>query len=131
MILLPFAINPHGRWGPITQHFLLHSETNLEYKFNTTRPNAKPMFHKVTTDPCPLEILQTADHIWKSTKQRNFFGYSYTAPTPSIFTIQQLGLGITKAFTTHIKNAIKNYTPYKHTEGTTHTHNTDVQLDKN
>ena len=30
-----------------------------------------------------------------------------TSPTPSIFTTQQLGLGITKAFATHIKNSDK------------------------
>jgi hypothetical protein len=125
MILLPFAIDPFGRWGPILQNFLLRSETNLEYKFHATRPNAKIMFHKATSDPCPLGILRTADHVWKHTKQRNFFGYSYAAPTPSTFTIQQLGLGITKAFTTHIRNAIKHSTPHQHTgETTIHTHNT-------
>ena len=125
MILLPFAIDPFGRWGPILQNFLLRSETTLEYKFHATRPNAKIMFHKATSDPCPIGILRTADHVWKHTKQRNFFGYSYTAPTPSIFTIQQLGLGTTKALTTHIRNAIKHSTPHQNTgETTTHTHNT-------
>jgi hypothetical protein len=32
---------------------------------------------------------------------------SDTAPSPSVYTIQKLGLGITKAFTTHIRNATK------------------------
>jgi hypothetical protein len=40
-------------------------------------------------------------------KTGGFFGFSYTSPTPTIFTTQQLGLGITKAFATHIKNAEK------------------------
>jgi hypothetical protein len=72
LILLPFAIDPFGRWGPILQNFLLRSETTLEYKFHATRPNAKIMVHKATSDPCPLGILRTADHVWKHTKQRNF-----------------------------------------------------------
>ena len=32
-----------------------------------------------------------------------------TVPTPSIHTLQQLGLGITKAFSLHIRNATKQY----------------------
>jgi hypothetical protein len=32
-----------------------------------------------------------------------------TYRTPSIYTIQQLGLGITKAFSTHIRNATRSY----------------------
>jgi hypothetical protein len=53
----------------------------------------------------PHRILQKADYIWKLTKERDSFGQTHTVPTPS--TIQQLGLGITTAFTTHIQNAIK------------------------
>ena len=46
--------------------------------------------------------------MWKLNKTKQFFGNSYTSPTPSIYTIQQLGLGITKAFSTHIRNATKS-----------------------
>ncbi len=70
----------------------------------------------------PLGILLMADHTWKKTKQRNFFGHSYMAPTSSIYTIQKLGLGITKALTTHIRNAIKNSSPQHHRTGNTNTH---------
>jgi hypothetical protein len=124
MILLPFAIDPHGRWGPILENFLSHSSTNLEYKFNANRPNAKIMFTRATTEPCPLGILRTADHIWKQNKQQQFFGFSYTSPTPSIYTTQKLGLGITKAFTTHIRNATKNCNPNQ--SGTTTHTTTDI-----
>lgn len=82
MILLPFIIDPHGWWGPILQNFLYHAETTLEYQFYASRPNAKIMFHRATTNRCPLGILKTADNIWKQKKQRTFFGHSYTAPTP-------------------------------------------------
>ncbi len=110
MVLLPFAIDPHGRWGPILQHFLSLSDKALDYNFPQHRPNARNMFTISTTYPCPIGILRTADSIWKSNKMQQFFGYSYSSPTPSIFTIQQLGLGSTKAFTAHICNATRPLT---------------------
>ena len=110
MILLPIAIDPHGRWGPMTENFLRLSSASLHYTFRPDRQNASIMFAKATTPPCPLGILKTADAIWKTTKQRPFFGYSHTSPTPSIFTIQKLGLGITKAFALHIRNATRKVT---------------------
>jgi len=107
MILLPFAIDPHGRFGLILTHFLFQPTAQLAFDFPTSRPNAQIMFAKSTNSPSPIGILRTADSLWKQSKQRSFFGHSYTAPTPSIFTIQQIGLGITKAFTTHIRNATR------------------------
>ena len=83
------------------------STTRLEYTFRKTRPYAQHMFTRATTSPNPNGILRSADSIWKQNKNRTFYGYSYTAPTPSITTTQQLGLGITKAYTTHIRNATK------------------------
>ena len=108
MVLLPFAIDPHGRWGQITENFLTRTtKSKLEYTFRRTRPYAQRMYARATTSPSPNGILQTADKIWKETKNRTFYGHSYTTPTPSITTIQQLGLGITKAFATPIRNATK------------------------
>jgi hypothetical protein len=53
MVLLPFAINPHGCWGPILDHFLLQSSGNLQYTFPTNRPNAinNVCYIKYTTQP--------------------------------------------------------------------------------
>ena len=107
MILPPIAIDPHGRWGPITENFLNLLDRELNYTFPSHRPNATTMFMKSTRAPCPIGILRTADKLWKLSKTRQFFGRSYTAPTPSIYTIQQMGLGITKAFAVHIRNATK------------------------
>ncbi len=108
-ILLPFAIDPLGRWGPITTTFLQGNKSSIQYTFQKTRNNAALMFQQATSTPCPLGILRTADANWKQNKNRNFFGFSHTAPTPAIHTMQQLGLGITKAFSIHIRNASKEF----------------------
>ena len=80
------------------------------------------MAYKATHSPCPTGILNTADTIWKHNKSRTFFGYSYTAPTPSIHTIQQLGLGITKGFSILLRNAIRISTPHPATLPTSCNH---------
>ncbi len=131
MILIPFAIDPHGRWGPIFDNFLFNSKCSSNYTFPESRPNAKLMFCRATTQPCPLGILKTADHIWKNTKNRQFFGYSYTAPSPSLYTIQKLGLGITKAFTTHIRNATKDCKQEPCQRGSPYTRNSNTQFTHN
>jgi hypothetical protein len=33
MVLLSFVIDPHGRWGPILQHFLSFLDKALDYNF--------------------------------------------------------------------------------------------------
>ncbi len=111
MILLPLALDQHGRWGPIMNNFLTSSSTPLSYDFRR-HPNAQTMAYRATHDPCPIGILRTADAIWKANKTRTFYGHSYTAPTPSIYTIQQLGLGITKGFSILLRNATKISTPH-------------------
>jgi hypothetical protein len=83
----------------------MHNTWTIIYQ--NTKPNAAAMLSRITSHPCPIGILKTADSLWKTNKTRKFYGYSYTSPTPSIYTTQQLGLGITKAFATHIKNAAK------------------------
>ena len=115
MILLPFTLDSHGRLGPIMNNFLIPSSTPLNYTFMAHLPNAQKMAYKATHDPCPIGILRTADAIWKQNKTRTFYGYSYTAPTPSIYTIQQLGLGITKGFTILLRNATKISRPHSTT----------------
>lgn len=108
MVLIPIALDPFARLGPMAQNFLNLTTQNLNYEFPPNKPNARTMFRRATTHPCPIGILKTADKMWKLNKTKQFFGNSYTSPTPSIYTIQQLGLGITKAFSTHIRNATKS-----------------------
>ena len=107
-ILLPFTLDPFGLLGPIAQRFLSKATTTIDpITFPRSRPNARIMHHRATTHPSPSSILQSADAAWKLNPTRRFFGYSYTAPTPQIHTLQQLGLGITKAFTLHLRNATR------------------------
>jgi hypothetical protein len=40
MVLLPFAIDPHGRWRPILQHFLSLLDKALDYNFPQHQLNA-------------------------------------------------------------------------------------------
>jgi hypothetical protein len=71
-------------------------------KFKKHRPNAKAMYERATSTPAPCGILNEADNNWKQAQKtqpttRRFFGNSYMAPTPSITTIQQIGIGIAHA----------------------------------
>ena len=73
-------------------------------QFKINRPNAKAMYERATSIPAPSGILLEADHNWKHTQQtqstrRRFFGHSCMAPTPSITTTQQIGIGITHTLT--------------------------------
>jgi hypothetical protein len=63
------------------------------------------MYSKITTFPSPKGILKLADHNWKISKAGPFYGHSYSAPTPTIHTLQQFGLTIIKAFAIHIRYA--------------------------
>ena len=84
MLLIPIALDPFGRWGPITQNWLFQTTRNLQYHFRNNKQQAAIMFSKITKHPCPIGILRTADAYWKGNKTRTFYGYSYTSPTPSI-----------------------------------------------
>jgi hypothetical protein len=104
-ILLPFVIDPHGNWGPIMKNFLFPTTIDTHPTFPTNRPYATIMYHQATKSPSPTALLQTADRFWQQSKTRPFFGHSYTTPTPLIHTIQQMGLGTSKAFAKHLRNS--------------------------
>ena len=107
-VLLPWAIDPHGRWGPIFENFLFHHRPRAPQKpFAANRPNAQLMLARISQTPCPAGIIPTATAIWKMTKSRQFYGHSHLAPMPREHTIQQLGLGITKAFALQIRLATR------------------------
>ena len=127
MILLPFAIDPHGRLGPVFNNFLYQSSTPIDLKFQRHLPNAQTMAYRAVHEPSPIGILHTADNNWKHNKTRPFFGHSHTSPTPSIYTIQHLGSGITKGFATLIRNGTKISTPQSATHySPTHTQTQDL-----
>jgi hypothetical protein len=101
MNLLPFTINPWAQFGPMLQSFLSTLRCPQQKDWHPDCPYATLMYERASTPPCSLGILTYADIQWsnsKSISRRTFFGNSYTAPTPSLHTIQLMGLGITKAF---------------------------------
>jgi hypothetical protein len=81
MVLLPFAFDPLGRFGPILRHFLLNSTPHQHLDFHPSRPNATKMYKRIMTFPCPKGILPLADHQWTHSRTREFFGHSYSSPT--------------------------------------------------
>ncbi len=97
MVLLPFAIDSFGRFGPILRHFLFNTAPRQHITFHPSRPNATKMYKRIMTLPCPKGVLPLADHHWIHTRTREFFGHSYSSPTPSITTLQNIGLCISKA----------------------------------
>jgi hypothetical protein len=107
MLLLSFAIDPLGCFGPILQHFLFNIPPTLQ--FPPSKPNATKMYNRIMHFPSPKGILNLAKHNWSNSKSQQFYGYSYSAPTPTIATIQQLGFTISKAFTHHIRYASRKF----------------------
>jgi hypothetical protein len=94
-ILLPFAIDPHGQWGPITQSFLSTPMTPSDtLHLPISRPHANTMYHQATTFPAPSNILHSANEYWKCNKTQRYYGHSHNAPTAEIHTLPNLGLGI-------------------------------------
>ena len=109
MTLLPFAIDPFGRLGPLARAFLFGTAPTHALTFPPSRPHAFEMHRRVTSFPSPIGIFPHADHAWSTTRTRRFFGHSFTAPTPSITTLQHLGLCICKSFASHIRYASKKF----------------------
>ena len=65
------------------------------------------MYKRATSIPAPCGILFEEDNNWKQIQKtqsttRRFFGHSYMAPTSSITTIQQIGVGIAHAYSSSL-----------------------------
>jgi hypothetical protein len=106
MVLIPFTIDPWARFGPMLQSFLTTTHHPRQKPWHTShtnnkyhRHNANLMYKCASQPPCPLGILTSADIRWTqsaSPTSRAFFGNSYTAPTPSLHTLQLIGLAYLK-----------------------------------
>jgi hypothetical protein len=105
IVLIPLAVDPHGRLGPMFNGFLFDTIPPQPPKLQASKPNAKRMYNIATSYPCPRGIVTSACINWKRNKRRKFFGHSYTAPTPKEYTMQQIGLTFTKAFALHLRKS--------------------------
>jgi hypothetical protein len=119
MALIPFTIDPWARFGPMLQAFLTTTHHPHQKPWCTTRtntkyhpPNTNLMYEQASQPPCPLGIFTSADLHWSqsaSPTRQTFFGNSYTAPTPSLYTLQLLGLIISTAFSSLLCNATRTF----------------------
>ena len=80
--------------------------------FCPERPKATIVHRRITTHPALLRVVNTATVRWTANRQRAFFGYSYTAPTPCKYILQKLGPGIIKAFLLHLGNSFRKLEKY-------------------
>ena len=109
IILIPWAVDPHGRLGPMFWNFLLHCQPRVHPTFKNNRYYASVMYDRAVNAPCPTGILTTASVFWQQSNPKSFYGHSYTAPTPKEFALGKIGLAITKAYALHIRNANKKF----------------------
>jgi len=103
MLLIAFAIDPLGRFGPLLQNFLFGQHSAPQLWFPPSRPNATQMYNKFLQYPSPKGILLLANHNRSLYPTRRFYRHSYLAPTPSITTVQSLGVSLIKAFANHVR----------------------------
>jgi hypothetical protein len=106
-VLIPAAVSPYGRWGPMFHNFLFGKLTHRQKKFRLNRPNATRMYHRSIAHPCPIGIVPLAHATWKKEKPKSqlFYGNSHTVPTPKEYLLQELGLVLSNAIAIHIRHA--------------------------
>jgi hypothetical protein len=109
MLPILYAIDPLGRFGPLLQNFLFSQHPAPQLPFPPSRPNATQIYTKLLQYPSPKGILLLANHNWSLHPTRRFNGHSYLAPTPSITTVQSLGVSWTKLFAHHIRCASRKF----------------------
>ena len=119
MVLIPFNIDPWARFGPMLQAFLTTTHHPCQKPWCTThtnnkyhRRNANIMYKCASQPPCPFGIPTSADIRWSQSSLptcRSFFGNSYTVSTPSLHTLQLLGLSIPKAYSSLLCNPIRTF----------------------
>ncbi len=98
----------------VFQSFLTSTESRLKSHGLLPTAYANLMYERASNSkpPCILGILTSADFFWKqsnSPTRRTFYGNSYTAPTPSIHTIQQHSLAVSKSYRSLLTNATRTF----------------------
>jgi hypothetical protein len=105
MLLIPLGCSV----GPLLQNFLFGHHPAPQLRFPPSRPNVTQMDTPLLQYPSPKGILLLANHNWLLHPTRCFYGHSYLAPTPSINTVQSLGVSLTKAFARHVRYASRKF----------------------
>ena len=106
-MLIPTAVDPHGRLGPFMMQFLFGT-TPQPMTFQAQQSNAQEMYQRLTTSLCPSGIIMQAAIWWKKESATHFYGGSHTAPTPREYTMQQLGLTLTRAYGMHLRKVMQH-----------------------
>merc|ERR1719375_2598965 len=91
------ALVPNGDMGPIFRNFLFGQAPRNPLSPFKDRPQANIAHLRATSHPAPFDVVTTTSTNWKCHKSRNFFGHSYTAPTPRAHFFEKFGLHTTKA----------------------------------
>ena len=106
-VLIPVAISPYGRWGPMFHKFLFGTMSEEPPNFYATRAKARQMYERATSYPTPIGIIPLATSTWKAekSKSQHFYGHSYTAPTPKEWLLGKLGLAISNSIAIHLRDA--------------------------
>jgi hypothetical protein len=112
MILTPVAaIDAHGRIGPMVHQNSLRdtSTRHTPPHINNSSQNPMQKLCRIVQPPFQLPSAFSPKQINDGHPQnkQKFYRLSHFSPTPSITTIQQLGLGIVHAFSTLILNSYK------------------------
>ncbi len=72
MLLIPFAIDPLGRFGPLLQNLLFGHHPAPLLQYPPSKPNATQMYTKLLQYPSPKGILLLANHNWSLHPTRHF-----------------------------------------------------------
>ncbi len=110
MLMIPFTLDPHGRWGPLMGNFLNQITHNLHYMLRANKQNAAAMQSKITRHPCPIGILKQQMQCGSLTKTNHSLDtatphqhHQYTPYNNSVLESQKLLRTISKL---HIKQSM-------------------------
>ncbi len=106
--LLPQSMDRWGDMGPISKRFFLGDRSApAVFDYPADKPNAKKMHARAVSLDVPYGILNTANKVWQDSNPDMWYGDTYMEAAPKTWALQQLGLGFTKAITSHFIAADK------------------------
>ena len=106
--LVPQSMDRWGDSGPLFQRFLVGDRASPDvFDYDDDKPNAKKMHERACSMDVPYGILNTANKVWQNSNPDIWYGDSYMEADPKMWALQQLGLGFTKAITSHFIAADK------------------------